>query len=109
MRGSRWTWVETPMPKNNRIDRRMSAERLENDEEIPLCPFDSGAQPPSVGNYARLDRFMRVEEVLYVTGMSCSTLYRKIGRGTFPRQVNLGVNMVAWRESQIADWMQNPT
>lgn len=97
------------MPKNNPIDRRMSAERLANDEKIPLCPLASGIQPPPVDNHARLDRFMRVEEVLYVTGMSCSTLYRKIGNGTFPRQVRLGVNMVAWRESQVAGWMQNPT
>ena len=97
------------MPKNNPIDRRMSAERLENDEEVPLCQLESGTQSPFVGNYARLDRFMRVEEVLYVTGLSCSTLYRKIGSGTFRCQVRLGVNMVAWRESQVAGWMQNPT
>lgn len=97
------------MPKNNPIYRRTSDEPQAKDEKVSFCPLESGNQPPSVGNHARLDRFMRVEEVLYLTGMSCSTLYRKIGRGTFPRQVNLGVNMVAWRESQIADWMQNPT
>ena len=97
------------MPKTNPINRRTSAERLENDEEVRLCPRESGTQPPSVRSHARLDRFMRVEEVIFVTGLSCSTLYRKIGKGTFPRQVRLGVNMVAWRESQVAGWMQNPT
>lgn len=96
------------MPKNSPIDRRMSVERLENDKNVPLCQLESG-QPPSVGNCARLDRFIRISEVRHHTSLSTSTLYRKMRDGTFPQNRELGPNTVAWYESDVAAWMQNPT
>jgi len=47
--------------------------------------------------------------VLDRTGLSCSTLYRKIERGTFPRQVKISDRCAGWRESAIEAWMHNPT
>lgn len=97
------------MTKTNPIARTMSVEPRAKDDEAPLHPLGGVSKPQAARDYARLDRFMRADEVIFVTGLSCSTLYRKIGNGSFPRQVRLGANMVAWRESQVSGWIQNPT
>ena len=97
------------MPKTNPIVRTTSIEIQAKGDKSPLHSLKGVSKPLAATDYARLDRFMRVEEVLFVTGLSCSTLYRKIGNGSFPRQVQLGANMVAWRESQVSGWIQDPS
>jgi prophage regulatory protein len=54
------------------------------------------------------DRILRLNTVLDRTGLSRSTLYRKVDQGTFPAQVRLAARCVGWRESAIAAWMRNP-
>lgn len=51
------------------------------------------------------DRFMRLPEVLYTTGLSRSTVYEMIGRSQFPSQISLGGKNVAWLESEVEEWM----
>jgi prophage regulatory protein len=46
--------------------------------------------------------------VLERTGLSRSTLYRKIQHGTFPRQIPISDRCAGWRESAINEWMKNP-
>ena len=54
------------------------------------------------------DRIIRLKTVLARTGLSRSTLYRKIADGTFPAQVRISVHGAGWRESAINRWMANP-
>lgn len=54
------------------------------------------------------DRFLRINAVLERTGLSRSTLYRKIDSGRFPRQVKLSERCAGWRESAVEEWMRNP-
>jgi len=54
------------------------------------------------------DRILRLNAVLDRTGLSRSTLYRKVQTGTFPRQVRIATRCTGWRESAINDWMRNP-
>jgi prophage regulatory protein len=54
------------------------------------------------------DRILRVKTVLDRTGLSRSTLYRKIQNGTFPRQVQISTRCAGWRESAVNAWMRNP-
>ena len=54
------------------------------------------------------DRFLRLNAVLDKTGLSRSTLYRKIQEGTFPRQVAISARCAAWLESDVEEWMRNP-
>jgi prophage regulatory protein len=54
------------------------------------------------------DRILRIKTVLERTGLTRSTLYRKIERGAFPRQVKISERCAGWRESAVTDWMQNP-
>ena len=54
------------------------------------------------------DRILRIRTVMNRTGLSRSTLYRKISDGSFPRQVRIGEHSAGWRESAINLWMDDP-
>ena len=54
-------------------------------------------------------RILRLKSVLDRTGLSRSTLYRKIELGTFPLQVRISERCIGWRESDIERWLSNPT
>jgi prophage regulatory protein len=55
------------------------------------------------------DRIIRLKTVLARTGLSRSTLYRKIGEGTFPRQVPISIHGAGWHESAVNRWISNPS
>jgi prophage regulatory protein len=57
---------------------------------------------------AALDRIIRLKTVLARTGLSRSTIYRKIAEGTFPAQLRISINGAGWRESDIDQWVENP-
>ena len=54
------------------------------------------------------DRIIRIGTVLARTGLSRSTLYRKIQDGTFPKQLKLSERCAGWRESAVNAWLRNP-
>ncbi|PBB27884.1 MULTISPECIES: AlpA family phage regulatory protein [unclassified Mesorhizobium] len=54
------------------------------------------------------DRIIRLKTVLARTGLSRSTIYRKIAEGTFPAQIKISVNGAGWRESDINRWVADP-
>lgn len=50
-------------------------------------------------------RFIRVKEVLTITSLSNSELYRRIKAGTFPSQVKLAPGHSVWIESEVMTWL----
>lgn len=54
------------------------------------------------------DRILRLRTVLDRTGLTRSTLYRKIKAGEFPNQLQISTNCVGWRESSVAAWLEDP-
>ncbi|MDR6708309.1 prophage regulatory protein [Novosphingobium sp. 1748] len=54
------------------------------------------------------DRIIRLKTVLARTGLSRSTLYRKIAEGTFPAQIKISVHGAGWRESCVNIWIADP-
>jgi prophage regulatory protein len=50
-------------------------------------------------------RFLRLPEVLAMVGVSKSTLYDRMKAGRFPRNIELGGNLVVWREADVRSWM----
>jgi prophage regulatory protein len=54
------------------------------------------------------DRILRLNAVLDRTGLSRSTLYRKMQNGTFPKNVRISTRCAGWRESAVEAWMRNP-
>lgn len=54
------------------------------------------------------DRILRIATVLERTGLTRSTLYRKIAAGSFPRQISISMRCAGWRESAVNTWVRNP-
>lgn len=54
------------------------------------------------------ERIIRLKTVLERTGLSRSTIYRKIAEGTFPSQVKISVHGAGWYESAINRWIADP-
>jgi prophage regulatory protein len=54
------------------------------------------------------ERIIRLKTVLSRTGLSCSTMYRKIAEGTFPCHLKISVHGAGWRESAVNRWIADP-
>jgi prophage regulatory protein len=54
------------------------------------------------------ERIIRLKIVLSRTGLSRSTMYRKIAEGTFPCQVRISVHGAGCRESAVNQWIADP-
>ncbi|HDZ9156520.1 TPA: AlpA family transcriptional regulator [Vibrio cholerae] len=50
-------------------------------------------------------RLIRFREVLAMTGLSRSSMYRFIEENQFSTQVQLGGRAVAWVESEVQEWI----
>lgn len=48
---------------------------------------------------------MRLPEVMKVTGMSRSLIYRYIKNGRFPKQIKLGERASGWLAEEIICWV----
>lgn len=52
-------------------------------------------------------KFLRIGQVLQLTGLSRMTIYRLELAGEFPRRRRLSKNSVAWLDSDIAQWAES--
>lgn len=50
------------------------------------------------------EQWLRLRDVIARTSLSKTTIYRKIGQGTFPKPVILSEACVRWRDSDVAAW-----
>lgn len=51
------------------------------------------------------ERFLRLPQVRVLVPYSRSTIYQLIAKGKFPKAISLGARAVAWRESDIENWI----
>lgn len=49
-----------------------------------------------------------MQDVIDLTTLSRSTIYRKMAAGTFPSNRKLNINRAGWRASDVLAWLQNP-
>ncbi len=57
-----------------------------------------------------MDRIMRTSEVVKLTGLSKTTIWRRVRSGDFPMPVRLGslaTRSVGWREGEIERWIDS--
>jgi prophage regulatory protein len=53
-------------------------------------------------------RILRRRQVEERTGLSRSTIYRRMQAGTFPPAIALGGRLVGWRAADIEQFLENP-
>ena len=54
-----------------------------------------------------MTRILRIREVVQVTGMSRSAIYRKLSAKQFPEQVRLAPQTVGWRDTDVQAWLES--
>lgn len=58
-------------------------------------------------NAATIDRIIRWDEVLQITGAARSTVYLWVKQGKFPKPRKLGPRAAGWKSSEIHDWIHS--
>lgn len=53
--------------------------------------------------------FYRLGDVIRITALSRSSIYRRIATGEFPQQVSLGGSAKGWRREAVQAWISDPT
>ena len=53
------------------------------------------------------DRLIRLPEVIQITSLSRTQIYRLIAAGTFPKQRRISHKVAAWKESEVAAWIDS--
>ena len=51
------------------------------------------------------NKILRLPDVIAYTGISRSSIYLYMERGSFPRQVKISERSVGWVYSEIQDWV----
>ena len=51
-------------------------------------------------------RIIRFHQVQARTGLSQSTIYRRLAGGSFPKPLSLGARAVGWIESEVDEWIR---
>lgn len=54
-------------------------------------------------------RFLRIKEVIQLTGLSRASIYRAMDDGSFPISVHLTEKSVGWKDTEIYEWMNSRT
>lgn len=53
----------------------------------------------------RLIRLIRLKEVMHLTGLGRSSIYKFMAGGGFPMSISLSERAVAWDANEIEEWM----
>ena len=54
-----------------------------------------------------IEKLIRRKQVIEMTGLSYSSIYRAEKAGRFPKRVRIGMNSVAWKLSEIQAWIRD--
>jgi prophage regulatory protein len=54
-----------------------------------------------------LDRFVRLREMLQITGLPRATVYELMAKNLFPKNYRISPRLVAWKAGDLATWMQS--
>jgi prophage regulatory protein len=49
---------------------------------------------------------LRTADVIRLTGLSRTTLWRLERQGKFPTRIRLGLNSVGWRDQEVQHWVE---
>lgn len=63
------------------------------------------ASPITTALHPQQDRFLRLADVEFLTGLRRASIYALGKAGTFPKAVHITGYSVAWRKSELEAWM----
>jgi len=53
------------------------------------------------------NKIIRLNEVMDMTGLSRSTIYRMMDKEDFPLSTSLGERAIGWSMQEVQEWVQN--
>ncbi|GDY28271.1 hypothetical protein AHAT_41610 [Agarivorans sp. Toyoura001] len=53
------------------------------------------------------NRFVRERECAQITGLSRQRRWKMEKQGTFPKRINLGPRTIAWKLSELQQWIED--
>ncbi|MBW2187062.1 MAG: AlpA family phage regulatory protein [Deltaproteobacteria bacterium] len=53
----------------------------------------------------KIERFLRIKQLLEIVPLGKSTVWKLVAEGKFPQPIKLSERCTAWRESDIQQWM----
>ena len=101
-------WIFVDLDDFNRVVEASCADVRRPQRPEVVRRDREGASPSEGGSMPSGDRHVRMPELERRTGMSRSTIYRRIEAGRFPSQIPLSGNIASWWESEVADWLADP-
>lgn len=60
---------------------------------------------PTFGFGPDVETLLRLKEVIAITGLASSTIYRRMSESRFPRPYDLGGNTVRWKRTEVQRWL----
>ena len=57
----------------------------------------------------KIDRILKLKEVIEITGLSRSTIYNYMSDNLFPKSIKLTIRRIGWRESDIQNYLSSKT
>jgi prophage regulatory protein len=77
-------------------------------ELVPISMKPESQPPEPVVSRALSEpgRLLREDTVEMLTGLSRTTLWRMERERRFPRRKKIGLRAVAWRESEVREWIE---
>jgi prophage regulatory protein len=57
------------------------------------------------GEMEKINRILKLPEVIQVTGLARSTIYLRMKEKTFPTHIKLGERSVGWLEEEVHSWL----
>jgi len=55
------------------------------------------------------DVILRMPDILKITGLSISTIWRFEKKGIFPKRRKIGLRAIGWKQSEIDEWLTTRT
>ena len=105
----------TKSRKREEAHHNAAAAPEQKSRRRPAALNASGAVGPStkqealgpVQARAPPSRMLRFVDVIECTGLSRTTIWRRVKAGTFPAPVELGANSIGWPELAIIEWVES--
>ena len=83
--------------------KSLHGSELEGSADSPNESIES----PTIWPRGPPPKMLRFSDVIAATGLSRTTVWRRIREGSFPAPISLGKNSVGWPEPAITAWLQS--
>lgn len=75
-------------------------------KSLDTKPRHSRAQPQTLHALEIADALLKIKTVISVTGLSESSIRRKVASGHFPQPVKDGARCTRWVAGQVTTWLR---